>query len=120
MDVESTFSDERSRAVRSRIERPVLDVDTAFDSGDTATVSIPNDATSRLLYLISSLELGSGVYSTTALIKDGVTTEHTLRLVPGEAQVLPLDDGGDYSVEITSNAPSLGSIRVLVVAEDYE
>lgn len=119
MDVESTFSDERSRIVRSRIERPVLDVDASIDSGELATIAIPNDDTHRLLYLLTDFSLDSGVFTTTALIKNGVATEHTLRLAPGEGQVIPLDDGGDYSVEITSNSPSVGTIRAVVVAEEY-
>jgi hypothetical protein len=109
----SSFQTDVLRKVVSKARKPLVDRLLSLDAEEALTAVIPGSTKKRTLYLLSSLTLVD-VGATTVTLLTGGTTTHTLRLVPGEAQVLPIAIGIS-SMSVTSNSASLGTIRMVVV-----
>jgi hypothetical protein len=113
MKVISTFEDSTLRKVISKCQKPILDRRLALEAGETLTVIVPTAGRRKLVYILSSLTLVDANTSEAELRIDG-TASHSLKLTPGEAQVIPVDDDVNY-FRVVSNSATDGTVRLVVL-----
>ena len=114
MKLISEFQDERIRKVADKQEVAALEFDISLEAGESGSIDLPTSTAQRTLFVESQLTLPTGVYTTTALVLTSSVQRHTLTLTPFEAQVIPLEADVD-EFQVTSNASSLGVVRIVVL-----
>lgn len=113
MKVVSTFQDSTLRKVASKCHKPILDRNLSLDAGETLTVTIPSAGRRKLIYVLSTLALVD-TNTSFAYLRTGSTSTHSLKLTPGEAQVIPIADTVD-SFRVVSNSAQAGIVRIVVL-----
>lgn len=109
----SSFQSDILRKVTSKCWEPILDRTLNLEPAEEALIVIPEVTRRKLVYVLSALELVD-VETTEAELLIGASASHTLKLTPGEAQVVPVAAGVNR-FSVTSNSASAGTVRIVVL-----